>query len=56
MPVFKIFFFFQIAGSVSSTGDVYFVPAFTGLYAPYWRKDARGYVVSWVVRNWNELT
>lgn len=27
-----------------STGDVYFVPAFTGLYAPYWRKDARGYV------------
>uniref|UniRef100_A0A182LY18 glycerol kinase n=1 Tax=Anopheles culicifacies TaxID=139723 RepID=A0A182LY18_9DIPT len=32
----------QIAGSVSSTGDVYFVPAFTGLYAPYWRKDARG--------------
>lgn len=32
----------KIAGSVSSTGDVYFVPAFTGLYAPYWRKDARG--------------
>ncbi|XP_058449572.1 glycerol kinase isoform X2 [Malaya genurostris] len=34
----------QIAGSVSSTGDVYFVPAFTGLYAPYWRKDARGII------------
>lgn len=34
----------KLAGSVFSTGDVYFVPAFTGLYAPYWRKDARGYV------------
>ncbi|XP_055612007.1 glycerol kinase [Uranotaenia lowii] len=34
----------QIAGSVFSTGDVYFVPAFTGLYAPYWRKDARGII------------
>lgn len=30
------------ASSVHSTGDVYFVPAFSGLYAPYWRKDARG--------------
>lgn len=30
------------AGLVQSTGDVYFVPAFSGLYAPYWRKDARG--------------
>ncbi|KOB71154.1 putative glycerol kinase 3 [Operophtera brumata] len=32
----------HIAGQVFSTGDVYFVPAFSGLYAPYWRKDARG--------------
>lgn len=32
----------EMAAKVSSTGDVYFVPAFTGLYAPYWRKDARG--------------
>lgn len=32
----------QLAGSVFSTGDVYFVPSFRGLYAPYWRKDARG--------------
>lgn len=32
----------QIAEKVFSTGDVYFVPAFNGLYAPYWRKDARG--------------
>jgi len=30
------------AAGVPSTGDVYFVPAFSGLYAPYWRKDARG--------------
>ncbi|KAI5643475.1 glycerol kinase [Phthorimaea operculella] len=34
----------QIAGQVFSTGDVYFVPAFSGLYAPYWRKDARGII------------
>jgi len=32
----------HLAQSVFNTGDVYFVPAFTGLYAPYWRKDARG--------------
>nr|CAD7588888.1 unnamed protein product [Timema genevievae] len=30
------------AAAVNTTGDVYFVPAFSGLYAPYWRKDARG--------------
>jgi len=32
------------AAGVPSTGDVYFVPAFSGLYAPYWRKDARGII------------
>jgi len=32
----------KVAAEVASTGDVYFVPAFTGLYAPHWRKDARG--------------
>ncbi|KAK3923689.1 Glycerol kinase 3, partial [Frankliniella fusca] len=32
----------RLAGEVATTGDVYFVPAFTGLYAPHWRKDARG--------------
>lgn len=32
----------HVAEKVFSTGDVYFVPAFNGLYAPYWRKDARG--------------
>lgn len=34
----------KFAGSVATTADVYFVPAFTGLYAPYWRKDARGII------------
>ncbi|XP_034949025.1 glycerol kinase-like isoform X2 [Chelonus insularis] len=34
----------HLAESVFSTGDVYFVPAFNGLYAPYWRKDARGII------------
>lgn len=32
----------NLAQNVFNTGDVYFVPAFSGLYAPYWRKDARG--------------
>ncbi|HSC54225.1 MAG TPA: glycerol kinase GlpK [Phnomibacter sp.] len=31
-----------LAASVADNGDVYFVPAFSGLYAPYWRSDARG--------------
>ena len=31
-----------LASSVTNTGGVYFVPAFSGLYAPYWRMDARG--------------
>jgi glycerol kinase len=35
----------QLASSVSDNGDVYFVPAFSGLYAPYWRDDARGVIV-----------
>lgn len=34
-----------LASSVSDNGDVYFVPAFSGLFAPYWRNDARGVVV-----------
>lgn len=32
----------ELASEVFSTGDVYFVPAFKGLFAPYWRMDARG--------------
>lgn len=31
-----------LANTVESSGDVVFVPAFSGLYAPYWRSDARG--------------
>ena len=31
-----------LARSVPDNGDVYFVPAFSGLYAPRWRADARG--------------
>jgi glycerol kinase len=33
-----------LAASVPDNGDVYIVPAFSGLYAPYWRADARGVV------------
>lgn len=31
-----------LAATVDDNGDVYFVPAFSGLFAPYWREDARG--------------
>jgi glycerol kinase len=34
-----------LAASVEDTGDVYFVPAFSGLFAPRWRPDARGALV-----------
>jgi glycerol kinase len=33
-----------LARSVEDNGDIYIVPAFSGLYAPYWRADARGIV------------
>jgi glycerol kinase len=33
-----------LAGSVDDNGDVYFVPAFSGLFAPHWRPDARGVI------------
>ncbi len=35
----------SLAGRVEDTGGVYFVPAFSGLFAPYWRSDARGAIV-----------
>ncbi|HTW41208.1 MAG TPA: glycerol kinase GlpK [Solirubrobacteraceae bacterium] len=35
----------ELARSVSDNGDVYFVPAFSGLFAPRWRDDARGVIV-----------
>lgn len=34
-----------LASNVSDTGGVYFVPAFSGLFAPHWRSDARGAIV-----------
>ena len=33
-----------LARSVEDNGDVYFVPAFSGLYAPHWDESARGIV------------
>ncbi len=35
----------DLAASVESTDGVYFVPAFSGLFAPHWRSDARGTIV-----------
>ena len=34
-----------LAESVEDNGGAYFVPAFSGLFAPYWRSDARGVIV-----------
>ena len=34
-----------LAASVPDNGGMYFVPAFSGLFAPYWRSDARGAIV-----------
>jgi len=33
-----------LARTVEDNGDVYFVPAFSGLYAPYWKDSARGVI------------
>ncbi|HET6634578.1 MAG TPA: FGGY-family carbohydrate kinase, partial [Streptomyces sp.] len=33
-----------LASSVEDNGGAYFVPAFSGLFAPYWRSDARGII------------
>lgn len=35
----------KLAASVDDNGGAYFVPAFSGLFAPYWRSDARGAIV-----------
>ena len=34
----------SLARSVADNGGIYFVPAFSGLFAPYWRSDARGVI------------
>jgi len=35
----------DLAKTVDDNGGIYFVPAFSGLYAPYWKSDARGVIV-----------
>ena len=35
----------SLAKSVDDSGGIYIVPAFSGLFAPYWRSDARGVIV-----------
>lgn len=35
----------RLGGQVGDCGGLYFVPAFSGLFAPYWRSDARGVIV-----------
>jgi glycerol kinase len=35
----------NLAKTVDDNGGIYFVPAFSGLFAPYWKSDARGAIV-----------
>jgi glycerol kinase len=35
----------MLAKSVDDAGGIYFVPAFSGLFAPYWKSNARGVIV-----------
>jgi glycerol kinase len=42
-----------LAATVSDNGGVYFVPAFSGLYAPYWKTSARG-VIAGLTRHSNK--
>ncbi len=35
----------ELAKTVADNGGIYFVPAFSGLFAPYWKSDARGAIV-----------
>ncbi|MDK1117229.1 MAG: glycerol kinase GlpK [Anaerolineae bacterium] len=35
----------ELANTVEDNGGIYFVPAFSGLFAPYWRNDARGAIL-----------
>lgn len=34
-----------LARTVEDNGGIYFVPAFSGLFAPYWRSDAPGVII-----------
>ncbi|MCZ2123267.1 MAG: glycerol kinase GlpK [Anaerolineales bacterium] len=42
-----------LAKNVEDNGGIYFVPAFSGLYAPYWKSDARG-VIAGLTRYFNK--
>jgi glycerol kinase len=42
-----------LARRVENNGGIYFVPAFSGLYAPYWKQDARG-VIAGLTRHSNK--
>jgi FGGY family of carbohydrate kinases, C-terminal domain len=41
----------KLARSVPDSGDVVFVPAFSGLFAPHWRSDARGVIADGSTRS-----
>lgn len=44
----------EYAKDVQDSGGIYFVPAFSGLFAPYWKSDARGAIVGltrYITRN-----
>lgn len=45
-----------MAKSVADNGGIYFVPAFSGLYAPYWKSDACGaaYAAGLAVGFWKD--
>ncbi|MFI0776586.1 glycerol kinase GlpK [Streptomyces sp. NPDC021212] len=43
----------RLALTVEDNGGIYFVPAFSGLFAPYWRSDARGAIVGLTRYNTN---
>ncbi len=42
-----------LASSVTDSGGIYFVPAFSGLFAPYWRDDARG-IIAGITKSTNK--
>ena len=42
--LFDVHYLEPLANKVKDTGGVTFVPAFQGLFAPYWNAEARGYV------------
>ena len=46
--LFDVHYLEPLANKVKDTGGVTFVPAFQGLFAPYWNAEARGYVCVFV--------